>query len=81
VAGIFWGRSFWQEKFELRLNDFEVNESDTLLLEEYDPIRKEYTGRNAKKKVGYVFKFKPAEIPFYSKEDIEKNGLQITSLE
>ena len=70
-----------RKKFELRLNDFEINEGDTLLLEEYNPIKKEYTGRSAEKKVGYVFKFKPTELPFYSKEDIEKNGLQIIFLE
>ena len=70
-----------KKKFELRLNDFEVNEGDTLLLEEYDPIKKKYTGRSAEKKVGYILKFKLTELLFYSKEDVEKNGLQIISLE
>ncbi len=70
-----------KKKFDLRLNDFEVDEGDTLLLEEYDPTKKEYTGRSAEKKVGYVFRFKPTELSFYSKEDIERDGLQIISLE
>ena len=70
-----------KKKFDIRLNDFEVNEGDTLLLEEYDPIKKEYTGRSAEKKVCYIFKFKSAELPFYSKEEIERDGLQIISLE
>jgi ASC-1-like (ASCH) protein len=34
-----------KKKFELRVNDFEINEGDTLILEEWDPKIKEYTGR------------------------------------
>ncbi len=70
-----------KKKFELRLNDFEINEGDTLLLEEYDPTKKEYTGRSVEKKVGYILKFKPTELPFYPKEDIERDGFQIISLD
>ena len=47
-----------KKKFELRVNDFDVNEGDTLILEEWDPKTKEYTGRKIEKKVGYVLKFK-----------------------
>ena len=34
-----------KKKFELRLADFEVNEGHTLVLEEWDKDKKEYTGR------------------------------------
>ena len=38
-----------KKKYELRLNDFEVEEGDILLLEEWDPKTKSYTGRQRKK--------------------------------
>ena len=34
-----------KKKLELRLVDFEINEADTLVLEEWDKDKKEYTGR------------------------------------
>ncbi len=70
-----------QKKFELRLNDFEINEGDILLLEEWDPETKNYTGRKIEKKTSYILKFKPNELPFWTKEEIETRGLQIISLE
>ena len=33
-----------------------------------------------KKKVGYVLKFKPKELPFWTKEEMEEKGFQIISL-
>ena len=67
--------------FELRLDDFEINEGDTLLLKEWDPNTKEYTGREIEKKVGYVGKWKIDDLTkFWPKEDIDKNGLQVISL-
>ncbi len=70
-----------KKNFDLRLNDFEIKEGDILVLEEYNPEKKEYTGRKIEKKVGYVLKFKPNKLPFWSKEEIEEKGLQIISLE
>ncbi len=69
-----------KKKFDLRLNDFEINEGDTLILEEWDPKTKEYTGRSIEKKVAYVSKFKLDNL-YWPKEEIETNGLQIISLE
>jgi len=46
-----------RKKYELRLNDFEINEGGTLVLEEWNPKTKEYTGRKIEKKVAYVEKF------------------------
>ena len=47
-----------KKKFELRLDDFDAKEGDTLVLEEWDPETKKYTGRKIEKKVGYILKFK-----------------------
>lgn len=69
-----------QKKYELRLGDFEIQEGDTLVLEEWDPKTKNYTGRKTEKKVTYVRKFFIDQL-WWSEEDIRKNGLQIISLE
>lgn len=69
-----------KKNFDLRLNDFRINEGDTLLLKEYDPKSKQYTGREIKKKVTFVGKFKIDKL-FWPKEDILKKGIQIISLE
>jgi len=65
--------------FELRLADWECKEGDVLFLREWDPETKEYTGREMKKKVGWVGKFKIDEL-VWPREEIEKHGLQIISL-
>ncbi len=69
-----------KKKFDLRLNDFDINEGDTLILEEWNPKTKEYTGRSIEKKVSYVGKHKLDKL-FWPKEEIEAKGLQIISLE
>lgn len=67
-----------KKNFELRLNEFEVKEGDTLILEEWDPKTKEYTGRTIEREVGYVLKFKLND--FGQEEMIKKKGLVIFSL-
>ncbi len=66
-----------EKNFELRLNDFNCNEGDVLVLREWNPDTKKYSGRVLEKKVSYVAKVK--ELNFWSKEEIEKYGLQIIS--
>ena len=34
-----------KKTFELRLNDFDIKEGDTLVLKEWNPETKDYTGR------------------------------------
>lgn len=70
-----------KKKYDLRLNDFEVNPGDTLILEEWDPQKQAYTGRTVEKKVTYVGKAKMGEMFNWSKEEVESKGLQILSLE
>lgn len=69
-----------KKKFELRLNDWECKEGDVLVLREWDPEIQKYTGRQVEKKVSYVARFKLDEL-FWTKEEIEKYGIQIISLE
>lgn len=69
-----------KKNFDLRLNDFEVQEGDTLVLEEWDPQTKDYTGRTVERTVTYVGKFKIDQL-FWSKEDIEAKGIQVISLQ
>lgn len=68
-----------KKKFEVRLDDFECNVGDTLVLEEWNPETKQYTGRKIEKKVIYVDKTK--DMKFWKQEDINKFGLQIISLD
>ncbi len=69
-----------KKKYELRLNDFGINEGDVLLLEEWNPETKKYTGRKVEKKVTYVGKFKIDKL-FWPEKVIKEKGLQIISLE
>ena len=64
-----------EKTFEVRLADWECKVGDILLLKEWDPKTKKYTGRSAKKKVTYVYKTKDQK--FFSQEDIKKYGFQM----
>jgi len=65
--------------FELRLADFELNPGDVLLLEEYDPREKKFTGRKIEKKCKSVMKVNPMD--FHNAEEIKKHGLYVIGLE
>ena len=67
------------KKFELRLADFNVNEGDTLILEEWDKDKKEYTGRKVEVVATYILKTKGQT--FWSPEEVEKYGFQIIQFE
>jgi len=41
-----------KKTFELRLNDFDISEGDTLVLNEWDPATKDFTGRTLEKTDG-----------------------------
>jgi len=59
----------------LRLADFECKPGDILVLKEWDPKTKKYTGRVVEKRATYVFKTKNQN--FWSKEEVEKYGFLI----
>ncbi|MFH1589389.1 MAG: DUF3850 domain-containing protein [archaeon] len=63
--------------FELRLADWDCKQGDTLVLREWDPKTKDYTGRVMEKTVTYVAKTK--NLKFFSEEEIKKYGYQIIS--
>ncbi|PIZ58546.1 hypothetical protein COY23_00435 [bacterium (Candidatus Torokbacteria) CG_4_10_14_0_2_um_filter_35_8] len=65
------------KNFELRLADFECNPGDVLVLREWDPKEKKYTGREIEKEITYVLKTK--DLRFWPKKEIEKYGFQIIS--
>lgn len=69
-----------KKKFELRLNEFEVEEGDVLFLREWDAGRGEYTGRELEKTVTYARVFRTDEL-HWPKEKIDENGLLIMSIE
>ncbi len=64
---------------DVRLADFDINEGDTLILEEYDPITKQYTGRKIEKKVKNLNKIKVTD--YHNIEEINKYGHWIIELE
>jgi hypothetical protein len=67
-----------KKRFELRLADFDVNEGDTLVLEEWDPQTKAYTGRTMEKKVDYILKFDLDK--FGQKREIVEKGLYVIQI-
>lgn len=70
-----------KKTFELRINDFEINEGDTLVLKEWNPKTKDYTGREIEKQVGFVGKWKIKDLEvFWSREEIDEKGVQVISL-
>ncbi len=67
------------KKFEVRLADFDCKEGDKLLLREWNPQTQKYTGRKITKNITFVFRTK--ELDIWPKEEIDKYGLQIISID
>ena len=68
-----------RKKLELRLADFGVREGDTLVLEEWDKDKKDYTGRKTEVVATYILKTKGQA--FWPPEEVEKYGFQIIQFE
>ena len=68
-----------KKKFELRLADFDIEEGDILLLQEWNPDTKEYTGREIEVKPSYIHKFNIDQ--FGQGEEIKEKGLYIIQFE
>jgi ASC-1-like (ASCH) protein len=64
-----------EKKLELRLADFEINKGDTLILEEWDKDKKEYTGRKIETIATYIIKTK--DVSFWPQEEVDKYGFQV----
>ncbi len=69
-----------RKKFELRLDDFKIDEGDILVLEEWDPAREAYTGRSIEKRAGYIGHFRTDGL-FWPEELIREKGIMIISLD
>ncbi|MFA6295989.1 MAG: DUF3850 domain-containing protein [Patescibacteria group bacterium] len=65
------------KNFDLRLADFKIKKGDTLILKEYNPKTKKYTGKEISKKVKFILKTK--DIKFWTQKEIKKHGFQIIS--
>ncbi|MEK6858754.1 MAG: DUF3850 domain-containing protein [Nanoarchaeota archaeon] len=68
-----------KKKFDVRLQDAEYKEGDTLLLREWSPQAKQYTGRVLHKKITFVLNTK--QMPYWSGDDVKEYGLSVLSLE
>ena len=64
-----------KKNFDLRLNDFRCNPGDTLVLREWNPKTKRYTGKELKRKVSYVMKTK--SLKFWKAGEAQEKGLQV----
>jgi hypothetical protein len=68
-----------KKKFEVRIeDDCKFNEGDILILKEYDD-NGNLTGRELRKKITFILRTK--ECDFWKKEDIDKYGFTVLSLE
>lgn len=70
-----------RKNYELRLNDFDIEPGDTLVLEEYtsaDHSTRRATGRILEKQVTYIRRFKLQDL-WWSEEEISEKGIQIIS--
>jgi len=67
-----------EKNFEVRLADWECDMGDILILKEFDPEKKQYTGRELRKEITYIAKTK--NMKFFTKEEIEEYGYQILGL-
>lgn len=71
-----------KKKYEFRLADFDVEDGDTLVLEEWDSQDKKtrkQTGRIIEKKVNYVRKFTLED--FKQMEEMKEKGFYIIQFE
>lgn len=68
-----------KKKMELRLADFDVAEGDKLVLEEWDPQNKQYSGRKIEVVATYILKTKGQQ--FWPAEEVEKYGFQVIQFE
>ncbi len=67
-----------EKKFDLRLADFDCQEGDTLILQEYDPQKQKYTGREVSKTIGFVLKTK--DLTYWPQSEVQVKGFIVMSL-
>ena len=67
-----------RKNVEIRLADFRLKQGDTLLLREWDPKRKRYTGRSLRRRVRAVHRIDMTK--FHSTATLKKYGLYAIEL-
>jgi hypothetical protein len=67
-----------EKNFEIRLADWKCEKGDILVLREWDPKTKKYTGRVLEKKVISVVNTK--DCNYWPEKDINKYGFQVIGL-
>ena len=67
-----------KKNFEVRLADWDCQERDILVLKEWNPETKEYSGRVLEREIKY--KIKTKDIKFWNEEEIEKHGFMVLGL-
>jgi len=70
-----------ERTLELRLADFDLKNGDTLILKEYNPKTKEYTGRQASFLCQKVEHSAKNPLQFYRVGEVEKHGFWIIQLQ
>ncbi|MDO8503565.1 MAG: DUF3850 domain-containing protein [bacterium] len=70
-----------ERTFELRLADFDLKDGDTIIMEEYNPGTKQYTGRQASFLCPKVERSAKNPLQFYKVEDVGKYGFWIIKME
>ena len=69
-----------RKRVEIRLADFDLKAGDTLVLKEWNPKKKEYTGRNVKFKVKKILKIPENLVGFYPLKYIKKHGVYVIEM-
>lgn len=64
-----------KKNFDVRIDDFQCTEGDVLVLEEWNPETKNYTGRKIEKEIKYILKTK--EQKFWNEKDVEEKGFVV----
>lgn len=70
-----------KRKLELRLADFDLKTGDVIILKEYDPKTKQYTGRQKELRCKLVEKSVKDPLQFYRSEDVKEHGLYMIEFE
>lgn len=67
-----------KKRFEVRLADFAIESGDEIVLEEWDPVQRVYTGRACTIEIDYILKTK--DMPAWTPESVEKYGFQVMQI-
>lgn len=70
-----------KKRVQIRLADFDLKKGDTLVLKEWNPKKKIFTGKSVKFKINKIFKIPEDLIKFYPLKYIRKYGVYVIEME